>query len=53
MPEEKKKYPGVPLTAEELEALAPITPADTLKAIKEAEQKLKEYLEAGRGNPVR
>jgi hypothetical protein len=47
------KFPGKPLTEEELEKIASITAKDRDKAIAAADNKLKEYLEAKRGRSIR
>lgn len=47
------KFPGDPLSEAELEKLASITTKDQNEAIASADPKLKEYLEAKRGNRLR
>ena len=47
------KFPGKPLTEEELEQIASITARDRDEAIAAADDKLKEYLEAKRGRSIR
>ena len=47
------KFPGKPLTDDELQDLADITVKDRDDAIASAENKLKEYLEAKRGRSLR
>ena len=47
------KFPGKPLTEEELEKIASITARERDEAIATADDKLKEYLEAKRGRSIR
>ena len=47
------KFPGKPLTDDDLQDLADITVKDRDDAIASAENKLKEYLEAKRGRSLR
>jgi hypothetical protein len=47
------KFPGTPLTEDELVELATIRVKDRDEAIANADEKLREYLEARRGNRLR
>jgi hypothetical protein len=47
------KFPGKPLTNDELQELADITVKDRNDAIAAASRELKEYLEAKRGRSIR